>query len=273
MINDIAQITQDTNAFHVLRSYHLLHFNGVGSTCQCELITSHLNFLITCHDVNYFQIDLHARRADLFSLLRPYLNKDKSLPHEPAVKSSPANGRVRVKSASLKGEPPAHSTQQDADRSEIVITFWTAENYRDLQETGIPDWQHINIEDTPCTTDEQNRVERLIKTFLKDAILKDAIDATSVPGLRVQRGVDPTFVFKEKCQAQWLPAYNLFYLKVENGGGGKCENERCFGFIFIATSHGLLQQLGAPNRFYDTTVADDLNQFQSHHATLRVSHS
>lgn len=206
-------------------------------------------------------------------MIRPYISKYFKTRPRGSVKSSPAQGAL-VKSASSNKESPVQSTQdKDDDRSEIIITFWSVEQYRKMQETGLPEWQHITIHDTVCSAEQETQLKRLITALVTQAIHAPR----NVPGLRVKPTTQPRFEFLGKCQAQWLPVYNLFDLKVENGGGGKCENEECFGFIFLETGHGLLEKMGmgvedgSIGAFYDTTDSADRAQFESHHASLRVS--
>lgn len=185
-------------------------------------------------------------------LLVPYL---KQLP-----KSSPHQGGVSVNTASAKGKPPVKSTHGgDVTSSRIIVYFWTANDYSDLQGVGDPICQNINIRDEACNTAQTTDAKQKIEALIRQA----ALQPRNARGLRIKTG-PPIFEFERDCQIQWLPVYNYFDIKVVNGERGECENDKCMGQIFLETSNGLLADL-VDGTFYDTTKEADYDRLEEHH--------
>lgn len=167
-----------------------------------------------------------------------------------------------------------HSTKdKDTVGSKFIITFWTDEEYRELQRAGFPEWRDIDIRNDPCSAEQRAELVRAIEKLITKAI--DATKNTS--GFRVKSGKS-RFVYSENCQAQWFPVYNVFNLRVEDGEGGKCEkDEKCFGAVFLETGNGLLDDVNGRNNdgkeFYDSTTKADGEQLESRHAGLREPQS
>lgn len=151
---------------------------------------------------------------------------------------------------------------KNVGQSVITITFWTAEQYRGLQ--GMEAWKNINIRDTPCTSSQTDGLKPLIVAFITESITKTKEART--PGLRLKPG-NPKFEFPNNCQAQWLPEFNIFDVKVNNGDDeGKCKDENdevCDAWI-VNSKHGTLIQEGDPVPFYDTTTRDDDRVLERH---------
>lgn len=241
---------QNIDAFHVLRSYHSLRVHGVGSSSQCEPLSIDIALKVP-HSMllpmNYLQItissnsgsiqELHARKSGLPKMLRPYVSK------LAAVRSA------QVYEGSTHGE-------------EIVIQFWSAEDFRDLQKDASSPWHGITIDlERTCSRDIEAEIKRDIKTLITSAPKGNS-------GLHIQPGT-PFFEFQGVCLVQLLP-YVLFELKVENGQGGKCETGQCHGILYTGTKHGFLDE--GTTAFYDTTEQEDLDEFIRRNNVLRGPH-
>lgn len=209
--------------------------------------------IITTTDRRWTDVhNLHKPQTHIKTLQRPAI-KPRLAKTEVAVKAAKSQSRI------LKAQG------NDAACSEIIITFWTAEKYHELQELGLSQWQHIDIRDTPCTSAQKAQLEPLIEELIIHAI--QATKQHNTPGLRVKPG-KPKFRFTNNCQAQWLPAHNVFDLEVKNGEGGRCEDAsiECVGWFILGSRHGRLVQDNDPGEFYDTTTDDEV--LERHHAAL-----
>lgn len=194
--------------------------------------------------MNYFQIttsfnsessqELHARNSGLPKMLQPYASR------LPAVRAA------QVHEGSTHGE-------------EIIIQFWSAADFRLMQDAASSPWHGITISERTCNREIEAEVKKDIETLI--------ISAKS--GLRLQPG-RPFFEFRGVCLAQWLPSYAIFEIKVENGQGGKCDDGKCHGMIYLNTKHGFLADDTVA--FYDTTEDADLDEFERRNRELKAHH-